>query len=160
MRLILACVAATVLAAAAASSAEAPAPPKFAAKPTATKAAVVGAEWIHTGISQVGFVPCNCETTRFDVDEFGRVWFPDLNLFQVRVIDTNGNALTKFGGYGNADSCGPDSKDKALAAPEIAFAWLVGVGATDKYVYAGDSLNRRMLRSKIVYAAEETSEIR
>jgi hypothetical protein len=116
---------------------------------------VTGAEWVHPGVSHVGVYKCTCENVTFDVDEFGRVFFPDLNLFQVRVIDTAGNALTKFGGYGNADSCGPDSKDKALAAPEIAFAWLVGVGATDKYVYAGDEINRRMLRTKIVYAAEE-----
>jgi len=121
---------------------------------------VTGAEWVYPGISHLGVSACTCEKVSFDVDEFGRVWFPDLNLFQVRVIDTNGNALTKFGGYGNAESMGPDSKDKSLAQPEIAFAWLVGVAATDKYVYAGDSLNRRLLRAKIVYAAEETCEVR
>jgi hypothetical protein len=121
---------------------------------------VTGAEWVHPGASHVGIYGCTCENVTFDVDEFGRVFFPDLNLFQVRVIDTAGNALTKFGGYGNADSCGPESKDKSLAQPEIAFAWVVGVGATDKYVYTGDSINRRMLRSKIVYAAEEVAEVK
>ncbi|HOX08440.1 MAG TPA: hypothetical protein PK280_18740, partial [Planctomycetota bacterium] len=135
---------------------------------------VTGAEWVHPGISHAGVHVCTCENVTFDVDEFGRVFAPDLNLFQVRVIDTNGNALTRFGGYGNADSpsatlraasektssgCDPESKDKALANPEIAFAWLVGVGATDRYVYTGDSINRRMLRSKIVYAAEESCTV-
>jgi hypothetical protein len=146
------------------------------------KVKVTGAEWIHPGYSRLASNAtsgCNCESSRFDVDEFGRVWFPDLNLFQVRVIDTNGNALAKFGGYGNADSRGPDSavidpqtkklrprraedpKDlkSPFAQPEIAFSWLVGVVATDKYVYAGDLMNRRMLRLKQVYAAEETCPI-
>jgi hypothetical protein len=121
---------------------------------------LVGAEWIHPGVSHIGVFSCTCENITFDVDEFGRVFFPDVNLFQVRVIDTAGNALAKFGGYGNAESCGSESKDKALATPEIAFAWVVGVGATDKYIYTGDSINRRMLRSKIVYAAEESCEVR
>jgi hypothetical protein len=57
------------------------------------------------------------------------------------VLDTKGNEVTHFGGYGNADSCGSDSKDKVLREPEIAFAWLVGMGVTDKYAYMGDSMN-------------------
>jgi DNA-binding beta-propeller fold protein YncE len=140
---------------------------------------VTGAEWIHPGISHVGVYGCTCENVTFDVDEFGRVFFPDTNLFRVGVIDTAGNALTYIGGYGNAESMGPDSpvidaktgkvrarlpadpKDlkSPFAEPEIAFAWLVGVAATDKYVYTGDSINRRMLRSKIVYAAEESCPV-
>lgn len=121
---------------------------------------VIGAEWIHPGISQLLLAPCNCENANFDVDEFGRVFFPDTDLFQVRVIDTAGNALVRFGSYGNADSCGPESKDKTLAQPEIAFGWLVGVGVTDKYVYCGDSMNRRLLRVKLDYAAEVTCELK
>ena len=47
-----------------------------------------------------------------------------------------------------------------FAEPEIAFSWLFGVGATDKYAYMGDSMNRRLLRAKLVYAAEETCEVK
>ncbi len=113
-------------------------------------AKVTGAEWAHFGISHLPLFYCNCENTRFDVDPFGRVWYPDLGRYRVGVLDTNGNLITTFGSYGNADSNGP----------EIAFAWLVGVGATDKYAYMGDSLNRRLLRARLVYAAEETCPIR
>jgi hypothetical protein len=139
-------------------------------------AKVTGAEWVHFGISQIPQFYCNCESTRFDVDLFGRVWYPDLGRYRVGVLDTNGNAITTFGGYGNAESAGPDSpvvdpktgvvrprkaddpKDlkSPFAEPEIAFSYLIGVGATDKYAYMGDSLNRRLLRARIVYAAEET----
>jgi len=141
---------------------------------------VVGAEWMHPGIGHVGYYKCNCENVTFDVDPFGRVFFPDLNLFRLSVIDTAGNDLTHIGGYGNAESMGPDSpvidpktgkirprrpddsKDlkSPFANPEIAFAWLVGIGVTDKYIYTGDSLNRRMMRLKTTYVAEETCEIK
>ena len=50
-------------------------------------------------------------------------------------------------------SAGPGS---VVPIPEIAFAWLIGVSATDRYVYTGDSINRRMLRLRIAYAAEKT----
>ena len=113
-------------------------------------AKVTGAEWAHFGISHLPLFYCNCENTRFDVDLFGRVWYPDLGRYRVGVLDTNGNLIITFGSYGNAESCGPD----------IAFAWLIGVGATDKYAYMGDSLNRRLLRAKLVYAAEETCDIK
>jgi DNA-binding beta-propeller fold protein YncE len=121
---------------------------------------VVGAEWIAPGISHIGMYYCNCENVAFDVDEFGRVFFPDTNLYQVRVVDTAGNPLLTFGGYGNMDNCGPESREPSLAVPEIAFARLVSVGVTDRYAYCGDSMNRRLLRLKLAYAAEQTAEIK
>ena len=141
---------------------------------------VTGAEWIHPGMSHVGFFGCNCENVTFEVDEFGRVFFPDPAQFRVCVIDTAGNALTKFGGYGDANCMGPESsvvdpktnrvrarrpddpKDlkSPFAEPEIAFSWLVGVGVTDRYAYLGDSLNQRLLRARLTYAAEETCEVK
>ncbi len=120
---------------------------------------VTGAEWLKMGISHVDLVYCNCENTRFDVDEFGRVWYPDLGRFRVCVLDTNGNEVTHFGGYGNTESYGPASKEPKLAEPDIALAWLIGVAATDRFAYMGDSMNRRLLRAKLVYAAEETCPI-
>jgi hypothetical protein len=113
---------------------------------------VTGAEWVHPGIGHVGLYGCNCENVTFDVDEFGRVFFPDPALYRVRIIDPAGNAITHFGSYGNPDDV--TKEDRAC------FAWLVGVGATDKYIYTGDAMNRQMLRSKITYAAEETCEVK
>lgn len=75
------------------------------------------------------------------------------------MLDTNGNEITHFGGYGNSDSRGPGSKDPSLAKPEIALAWLNGVGATDKHVYLPDSMNRRLLGAKITYEVEERVEV-
>ncbi|MCK6472091.1 MAG: hypothetical protein L6R28_10125 [Planctomycetes bacterium] len=129
---------------------------KYRFKPTK----VTGAEWVRMGISHVDLHYCNCENTRFDVDEFGRVWYPDLGRFRFAVLDTNGNELAHFGGYGTADNRGPKSADPALAQPDLAFGWLVGVGVTDRYAYLGDSLNRRLLRAKLSYAAEATVEVK
>jgi hypothetical protein len=123
------------------------------------RATVTGAEWFRGGVSHVELFYCNCESTVFDVDEFGRVWYPDLCRFRVGVLDTNGNQITTFGAYGNADNRGPDSVDEKLADPPLAFAWLAGVGVTDKYAYMGDSMNRRLLRAEITYAAEETCPV-
>ncbi len=140
------------------------------------KTKVIGAEWVHPGFGHAGFYKCNCESVTFDVDEFGRTFFPDPLTFQVRVIDTAGNALTRFGGFGTENCMGPESpvvdpktdrlrprraddpKDmkSPFAEPELGFQWLVGVGVTDRYGYFGDSLNQRLLRAKLVYAAEET----
>jgi DNA-binding beta-propeller fold protein YncE len=135
---------------------------------------VTGAEWMRFGVSHIGVQSCTCENITFDVDEFGRVFHPDTNRYRVTVLDTAGNEIAHFGNYGNAESCGPDSPvvdpktgkvrprkpgeklESPFAKPEIAFSWLVGVGATDKYIYCGDSINRRMLRLKLTYAAEET----
>ena len=94
---------------------------------------------------------------RFDVDPFGRVWYPDLGRYRVGVMDTNGNDLTHFGGYGNQDSAGPKSKHPK---PDIAMSWPLGVVTTDRYAYMGDAVNRRLLRAKLVYAAEETVAVR
>ncbi len=139
---------------------------------------VTGAEWVRMGVSHQCLHYCNCENVRFDVDEFGRVWYPDLGRFRVVVLDTAGNEVAHFGGYGNADdggagdegrgasgkTAGPPVEIPARPAPlaprPICFSWLIGVGVTDKYAYMGDSLNRRMLRARLVYAAEETCEVR
>ncbi|MHC4917145.1 MAG: hypothetical protein ACYTGB_16825, partial [Planctomycetota bacterium] len=51
---------------------------------------VTGAKWMRMGMSHLALHYCNCETSRFDVDPFGRVWYPDLGRFRVVVLDTDG----------------------------------------------------------------------
>ena len=69
----------------------------------------------------------------------------------LRVWDTSDRA------YGNAESAGPGS---AVPRPGIAFAWVVGVAVADRYVYIGDSIDRRMPRLRITHAAEKTCPVR
>lgn len=122
---------------------------------------------------------CHCTATDFDVDDFGRVFYPDQGRFRIEVLDTNGNRMLKFGGYGNQDCWGADSyvwdaegkfyrprrEDdprglvSPFAKPDIAFAWIIGVAASDKYVYVADALNRRVLRLKLSYDCEARADI-
>jgi hypothetical protein len=110
---------------------------------------ITGAEWFRLGVSHVDLTACNCENIRFDVDAFGRVFYPDLGRFRIGVLDTSGNDLAHFGRYGNPDA----------PAGRIAFGWLTSVGVTDRFLYAGDSLNKRLLQIPLKYAAEATAPI-
>lgn len=139
-----------------------------------------GALWMRPGFSPTyspsgGTERCRCTGTEFDVDDFGRVYAPDLGRFRVGVLDANGNDVLSFGAYGNQDFCGHDSyvfdpdtkllrprkvsdpKDlvSPYAQPEIAFAWIMGLAVTDKYAYVADVINKRVLRVKLDYAVEE-----
>jgi hypothetical protein len=111
---------------------------------------VKGAKWIFSGASNVpswrqpGPDICLCESPRFDVDGFGRSFFPDAGRFRVGIVDTEGNELGWFGSYGNPDS----------EAPEIPLCYPQAVAAGDDFVYVGDRLNRRVVVVKLAYAAE------
>jgi len=99
---------------------------------------------------------CMCEGSGFDVDAFGRVFFPNLGQFRVEVIDTNNNPILTFGKYGNEDSGGPTARVKK---PEIPLAWPVYVAASDRWAYVADTVNRRIVRVKLHYAAEEACAV-
>ena len=123
---------------------------------------------------------CHCTGSDFDVDDFGRTFAPDAGRFRVGVLDTNGNEILAFGGYGNQDCLGPDSyvvdpatkllrprkdgdpKDLASpsARPEIAFGWIVGLAVTDRYAYVDDVVNKRVMRVKLGYVAEGACEVK
>lgn len=148
-----------------------------------------GALWWRFGFSPLGDMArgralgtpaCHCTGSDFDVDIFGRVFAPDTGRFRVGVLDTAGNEIMYFGAYGNQDCCGPESyvldpatnllrprKDNdpnnlvsPFAKPEIALGWIVGLAVTDRYAYLNDVINKRILRARLDYAAQETCQIR
>src|SRR5262245_30159501 len=114
-----------------------------------------GALWSRFGYSPYsspGSGPmCNCEGSGFDVDPFGRVFYPNLGQFRVEVVDTNNNPVATFGKYGNEDSGGKDAKVKK---PGIPFAWPTYVAVSDDYAYVADTVNRRVVRVRPGYAAQ------
>jgi len=95
---------------------------------------------------------CRRIGTRFEKLAFNFLAMLKLAVIRryLRVLDISDRA------YGNAESAGPGS---AVPQPAIAFAWVVGVGVTDRYVYVGDSIDRRMPRLRITYAAEKTCPV-
>jgi hypothetical protein len=145
-----------------------------------------GALWMRPGYAYLadmsgrGTDRCHCTASDFDVDDFGRTFHPNQGLYRVEILDTNGNLIATAGGYGNQDCCGPDSyvldpAGKGLrprkaddpkelvspfAKPEMAFNWFTGMAVTDRYLYAADGVNRRVLRGKLEYAVQESCDIR
>lgn len=96
---------------------------------------------------------CVCQSPRFDVDDYGRIYVPNALTCSVTVLDDAGNEIARFGGYGNRDSEGPASK---VPIPALPLAYPVAVGVSFKHIYVADSANRRVLRVDPVYQAEKT----
>ena len=146
-----------------------------------------GALWMQPGFAHVGDMGmngggehCHCTGCDFDTDDFGRTFAPDNGRQRVTVLDTNGNVILHFGGYGNQDNCGPDSyvldlagkflrprvasDPKGLASPlagtQIGLSFMIGLAVTDRHAYVADCANRRILRVKLSYGAEESVGIK
>jgi len=132
--------------------------------------------WEYAGLLPVSRSRgCICGTSRFDVDDFGRAFVPQAYRYSVMVLDANGNKVLRIGRYGNADSRGPDSavldpqtgflrprrpddpKDlkSPVAEPEIAFGWAAFTAASDAALYTLDTTNKRVLKIRLGYRAEE-----
>ena len=122
-----------------------------------TPADVQNALWSVRG----GLVPrkwgCYCETTRLDIDGYGRLFIPDTLRFSVLVVDAAGNQVSRIGGYGNMDNRGPDS---AHPRPAIAFAWPLSARVHDGMLVVADQLNCRLLSAALMYEATATCEVR
>jgi hypothetical protein len=110
---------------------------------------------------------CVCRVPRFDVDRHGRLCFANAVTNMVTMVDNAGNMILEFGKYGNFDSqfVNPNleagkQKKPTVAVPEIPFAWVTGAAATDKYIYANDTYNRRVVRVDKTWAAEETTPVK
>ncbi len=129
------------------------------------KVFIKGAEWSWFGASAVpswvhgGFQPniCMCESPRFDVDGFGRCFFPDACGFRVGILDTAGNLIGWFGRYGNRDSAGKGSR---IPEPAIPIGWAQAVTVDGEAVFVGDRLNGRILRVRLGSEAEATCAIK
>jgi hypothetical protein len=130
---------------------------------TAQPGEIQGALWYrfgyapYTAVSSGCSLTCACESGGFDVDAYGRVFFPNLGQFRVEVLDTNGNPLTTFGKYGNQDSRGKGSQ---VPKPDIPLAWPLTVAVSDTHAYVADTLSRRVAKVKLAWAAEETCEVK
>jgi hypothetical protein len=129
---------------------------------TQDKADLQGALWHRFGFAPYTCVmsscyrTCMCESAGFDVDPYGRVFFPNLGQFRIEVLDTSGNPLTMFGQYGNQDSRGAGS---LVPKPAIPLTWPLTVAVSETHAYVADTLSRRVVKVKIAYAAEETCPV-
>lgn len=99
---------------------------------------------------------CSCEGHGFDVDSFGRVFFPNAGQFRLKVVDTTNNPITTFGKYGNEDSGGPSAR---ITTPDIPLAWSSYVAVSDRFAYLADTINRRVVRVRLAYAVQATCAV-
>jgi len=104
-----------------------------------------------------GMSVCHCTRPRFGLDAYGRLYLPNGITFKVTVRDNADNEIISFGGYGNWDAQGPGS---AEPKPEIPLGWPIFASASDKYIYVGDGLNHRVVRTDKVFAVEESCAIK
>ena len=112
------------------------------------------------GVMGGGYGPgCRCRQPMFELDAWGRLFVPNATTYSVRVLDNAGNEILKFGHYGNADSRG-EAEDSPISTPTIPLGWPQAVGASYKAVYVADVLNRRIVRLKKVYQAEEVCTVK
>jgi len=101
---------------------------------------------------------CVCKEARFDIDDFGRIYVPNVIDFCVRVYDNAGNLIHRFGHYGNADSTGKDAQE---TTPTIPLGWPMTCGVNRHgRVYVADVLNHRIVRADLFYETEIEVEIK
>lgn len=99
---------------------------------------------------------CACTKPRFDVDDYGRLYIPNGITFSVSVRDNANNETVCFGGYGNYDCRGKNSREPK---PAIPLGWPVSAGASDRFIYVGDTLNHRVVRVDMSWALESISTV-
>lgn len=113
------------------------------------KVVIEGAEWEYFGISPMPQSSlCECHVAGLDADAFGRIFVTDVCTHSIRVLDSAGNLILRFGEYGNLDSRGADS---SVPMPEIPLRYPSAVAALDEYAAVADAHNRRIIEVKFSF---------
>jgi len=98
-----------------------------------------------------------CEGVGFDVDDFGRIFYPNLGQFRIEMVDNNNNWIGTFGKYGNQDSGGENALVKK---PEIPLTWPTYVAVCGDYAFVNDTISNRVIKVKFKAKSEEVVEIK
>jgi hypothetical protein len=114
-------------------------------------------DWLYGLVGYGGFNGsrvgggCACWFVRFKLDYFARSFAPEPMQYSVSVLDSNGNLIVRVGKYGNADSCGPKSKEP-LGGDEVGLFHPSFVGTdTDHRLFISDIGNERIVSVKLDY---------
>jgi hypothetical protein len=107
-------------------------------------AAAAGGLWVYGPVStDTTNGCCSCYHQRFDLDDWARLWVPNLPCCSVMILDSNGNRILRMGTYGNVDDEG------------TRFTWPSAVAVSNEAAYVLDRGNRRILRAVLKYEVEE-----
>ncbi len=140
-----------------------------------------GAHWFYGGVGWGGHnysSGCACPNARFALDCFARSFTPEIDRYNVGVVDSAGNLIVRVGQYGNADdgmpivkeglssasgqagppsprSIGPSAGASGQASDETAikFAPYVAVHS-DRRLFIADPGNARIASVRLGYHTE------
>lgn len=92
-----------------------------------------GVEWTHYGLSHVlvhgGMGGCWCNQIRFDIDKYGRIFYPNTFNYEMCAMDNNRNAIYRV---------------KNREVPGLALSVGHQVRATDRGLYITDAYRNRV----------------
>lgn len=115
---------------------------------------VTGAQWRFHGYGPVpsaglnwGDPSCTCMGARFALDDFARLFVPDVFRFAVNVLDARGNLIARIGRYGNADD------------PGLSLAWPAYASCSGGELFIGDMANRRVSVVALTADATATADV-
>jgi hypothetical protein len=118
-------------------------------------------EWIYPAVGAARHSsPCQCWTSRFALDAFGRSFAPEVVRNQVAVLDTNGNLILHVGRYGNVDNGVPLVKNdklwtqepRPIGGDEVALMYACYTAVhSDRRLFIADAGNGRILSVKLGY---------
>jgi hypothetical protein len=106
---------------------------------------------------------CHCEnTSQMALDYSGRTFAPEIQRYDVVVIDTAGNTILRTGRYGNVEDGMPLIKQggppgpRSIGGDEVALFRPNHVATdTDRRLFIADAGNARILSVKLACHAEE-----
>ena len=98
---------------------------------------------------------CACWNARFAFDYFGRSFAPEVDRYNVAVLDSNGNLILRIGRYGNADSAGAQSLIP-MGGDEVGMVHGAYLAThTDRRLFVADIASDRIFSVKLAYHQTE-----
>ena len=126
---------------------------------------VEGAEWMYAGVGWGGHnftSGCACPNARFVLDYFARSFTPEIDRYNIGVVDSNGNLIVRVGQCGNVDDGMPLVKKggppnpRSIGGDETAIMFAPYVAThTDKRLFIADPGNARISCVKLGYHTEK-----
>ncbi len=128
------------------------------------KAWVEGAHWMYGGVGWGGqnySSGCSCPNSRFALDYFARSFTPEIDRYNVGVVDSNGNLILRVGQCGNVDEgmplvkAGGPPNPRSIGGDETALFYAPYVAThTDRRLFIADPGNARVVSVKLGYHEE------
>ncbi len=123
-------------------------------------------QWMYGGVGWGGGnieAGCSCHSARFALDYFARSFTPEIDRYNVGVLDSAGNLILRVGQYGNVDDGKPlvegggPQEPRSIGGDEVALFHPAYVGThTDHRLFIADAGNARIVSVKLGYHVNET----